>query len=155
MQDLVIGILGVIGLLIGIKVFDNFNVSRGQKKLDAKVKENDKKVAGIEGEQHQEDRETQRRVDEITEEQNEHLRKMATTAYQSLDSSGLTRADFFILKDGRMVINEVNTMPGFTPFSMFPLLWKHTGVEYPQLIEKLIELAIERYEEKQKIIHTF
>lgn len=92
---------------------------------------------------------------EISEEQNQHLRKMAETAYQSLDSAGLTRADFFILKDGRIVINEVNTMPGFTPFSMFPLLWKHTGVEYPQLIEKLIGLAIERHEEKQSIIHTF
>lgn len=92
---------------------------------------------------------------EISKEEYTRLQEMAVVAYQSLDSSGLTRADFFILKDGRIVINEVNTMPGFTPYSMFPLLWKHTGVEYPQLIEKLIELAIERHEEKQGITHTF
>lgn len=71
MQDLVYAVLGVIGLVIGIKVFDNFNVGRGQKKLESKVKENDKKIAGLEGEQRQEDKETQRRVDEITEEQND------------------------------------------------------------------------------------
>jgi D-alanine-D-alanine ligase len=46
-------------------------------------------------------------------------------------------------------------MPGFTPYSMFPLLWKHTGVEYPQLIEKLVDLALERFAEKQQIKHTF
>lgn len=71
MQDLVIAVLGVAGLLIGIKVFDNFNVNRGQKKLEDKVKENDKKQAGLEGEQRQEDAETQRKVDEITNEQND------------------------------------------------------------------------------------
>lgn len=71
MQDLVIAVLGVAGLLIGIKVFDNFNVNRGQKKLEDKVKENDKKQAGLEGEQRQEDKETQRKVDEITKEQND------------------------------------------------------------------------------------
>jgi D-alanine-D-alanine ligase len=49
----------------------------------------------------------------------------------------------------------VNTMPGFTPFSMFPLLWKHTGLEYPQLIERLVQLAIERHTEKQNIKYTF
>lgn len=46
-------------------------------------------------------------------------------------------------------------MPGFTPFSMFPLLWKHTGLPYAELIERLIDLGIERFEEKQKITHTF
>jgi septal ring-binding cell division protein DamX len=71
MQDLVIAVLGVAGLLIGIKLFDNFNVTKGQKKLEDKVKENDKKQAGLEGEQRQEDKETQRKVDEITKEQND------------------------------------------------------------------------------------
>ena len=71
MQDLVYAVLGVIGLVIGIKVFDNFNVGRGQKKLESKIKENHKKIAGLEGEQRQEDKETQRRVDEITKEQND------------------------------------------------------------------------------------
>lgn len=91
---------------------------------------------------------------EITGEQYEDLKQMAITAFKSLDCSGLVRADFFLTADGKWLINEVNTMPGFTPYSMFPLLWKHTGVEYPQLIERLVNLAIERHEEKQKIKHT-
>jgi len=80
---------------------------------------------------------------------------MAVKAFKALDCSGLARADFFVTKEGRIIINEVNTMPGFTPFSMFPLLWKHTGVEYPDLIERLVQLAMKRHEEKQSIIHTF
>jgi len=91
---------------------------------------------------------------DVTEEQYAELSKMAITAFKSLDCSGLVRADFFLTKEGDFYINEVNTMPGFTPFSMFPLLWKHTGVEYPVLIEKLVQLAQERYEEKQKIKYT-
>ncbi|RFU60658.1 D-alanine--D-alanine ligase [Peribacillus glennii] len=92
---------------------------------------------------------------EITEDQHNMLKDMSVTAFKALDCSGLVRSDFFLTSDGKAYINEVNTMPGFTPFSMFPLLWKHTGIEYPQLIEKLVNLAIERHEEKQKIKHTF
>lgn len=91
---------------------------------------------------------------EITEEEYENLKEMAIKAYKALDCSGLVRADFFLTAEGKAYINEVNTMPGFTPFSMFPLLWKHTGVEYPQLIEKLIQLALDRHAEKQKIKYT-
>ncbi|MFP3416524.1 D-alanine--D-alanine ligase, partial [Bacillus sp. SIMBA_074] len=76
------------------------------------------------------------------------LSEMAITAFKSLDCSGLVRADFFLTEEGQIYINEVNTMPGFTPFSMFPLLWKHTGVDYPALIEKLVKLALERHQEK-------
>ena len=91
---------------------------------------------------------------EISKEEYQMLHDMAIKAYKALDCSGLVRADFFLTHDGKAYINEVNTMPGFTPFSMFPLLWNHTGVEYPQLIEKLINLAIERHAEKQKIKYT-
>ena len=79
---------------------------------------------------------------------------MAITAFKSLDCSGLVRADFFLTKDGDFYINEVNTMPGFTPFSMFPLMWKEAGLAYPSLIEKLVQLAKERYQEKQQIKYT-
>ncbi len=92
---------------------------------------------------------------DITEGQYAELKELALRAYKALDCSGLVRADFFLTAEGEFLINEVNTMPGFTPFSMFPLLWKHTGVEYPQLIERLVKLAIERHEEKQKIKYTF
>ncbi|MBB5325993.1 D-alanine-D-alanine ligase [Anoxybacillus tepidamans] len=92
---------------------------------------------------------------DITAEEYETIQQMAIAAFKALDLSGLVRADFFLTKDGDVYINEVNTMPGFTPFSMFPLLWKHSGVPYPELIEKLVQLAIERHEEKQTITYTF
>ncbi|MDR7002003.1 D-alanine--D-alanine ligase [Neobacillus niacini] len=92
---------------------------------------------------------------EITDNEYKQIKDMAIQAFKALDCSGLVRADFFLTKDGRALINEVNTMPGFTPFSMFPLLWKHTGVEYPQLIERLVNLAKERHDEKQQIKYSF
>lgn len=92
---------------------------------------------------------------EIPEDVYAVMKDMAIRAFKSLDCSGLVRADFFLTQDGKVLINEVNTMPGFTPFSMFPLLWKHTGVEYPQLIERLVDLAKERHAEKQQIKYTF
>lgn len=92
---------------------------------------------------------------DITEDEYTLLEELAKRAFRALDCSGLVRADFFLTKEGEAYINEVNTMPGFTPFSMFPLLWKHTGVDYPQLIEQLVELGLERYREKQKIKFTF
>ncbi|ANU26429.1 D-alanine--D-alanine ligase [Planococcus versutus] len=73
----------------------------------------------------------------------------AKKAFKILDCSGLVRADFFVTENNEILINEVNTLPGFTPYSMFPLLWENTGVPYPELIKRLITLAIERHEEKQ------
>ena len=77
------------------------------------------------------------------------LVESAKKAFKILDCSGLVRADFFVTAAGEILINEVNTLPGFTPYSMFPLLWENTGLAYPDLIERLIDLAIERYDEKQ------
>jgi len=81
--------------------------------------------------------------------------KMAIDAFKALDCSGLVRADFFLTEEGTVLINEVNTMPGFTPVSMYPLLWKHTGLSYSQLIDELITLAKDRFNEKQRIKYTF
>ncbi|WP_078543064.1 D-alanine--D-alanine ligase [Litchfieldia alkalitelluris] len=92
---------------------------------------------------------------EITEDEHNRIQEVAIKAFKALDCSGLVRADFFLTKDSKVLMNEVNTMPGFTPFSMFPLLWQEAGVSYPKLIETLVELAIERHEEKQKIKYTF
>lgn len=80
---------------------------------------------------------------------------MAIAAFKALNLSGLARVDFFLAEDGTVYINEVNTMPGFTPYSMFPLLWQHSGVPYSELIERLIALALERHQEKQMITYTF
>ncbi|MGM7684376.1 D-alanine--D-alanine ligase [Cytobacillus sp. Hm23] len=92
---------------------------------------------------------------DITTSEYEKIHKMAIKAFKAIDGTGLVRADFFLTEDSEVYINEVNTMPGFTPVSMFPLLWQHTSVTYPQLIEKLVQLAIERHEEKQQIKYTF
>lgn len=82
----------------------------------------------------------------------EAVRAMALRAFRAIDGSGLCRADFFLRRsDGAILINEVNTMPGFTPFSMYPLLWKESGVSYRELLDTLIRLAIERFEEKQSL----
>lgn len=89
---------------------------------------------------------------EIPPETAQAIREMAVRAFLAIDGSGLCRADFFLRRsDGAVFINEVNTMPGFTPFSMYPLMWKETGVSYRELLDTLIRLAIERYEEKQAI----
>lgn len=92
---------------------------------------------------------------DLPEETYEQIKSIAVQAFQALDCAGLSRVDFFVRKsDGAVLINEVNTMPGFTPYSMFPLLWKHSGVPYPQLINRLLDLALERHEEKQGIRYT-
>ncbi|MBU9720960.1 MULTISPECIES: D-alanine--D-alanine ligase [Bacillaceae] len=92
---------------------------------------------------------------DITDAEYEEIKRVAIQSFKALDCSGLVRADFFLTKDSEVLMNEVNTMPGFTPFSMFPMLWEESGVPYSQLIEKLVALGVERHEEKQKIKYTF
>ncbi|MNE93771.1 D-alanine--D-alanine ligase [compost metagenome] len=85
----------------------------------------------------------------------ESVREMAVRAFQAIDGSGLSRVDFFLRKhDNQLFINEVNTMPGFTPFSMYPLMWKESGVPYKELLDTLISLAIARHADKQRIDYT-
>ena len=79
------------------------------------------------------------------------VRRQASAAFIALDLSGLARVDFFLEKQtGEVYINEVNTMPGFTEISMYPKLWEASGLPYAQLLDRLIELAIERYQDKQR-----
>ena len=68
----------------------------------------------------------------------------AAEAFLAIGGEGLTRVDFFVTADGRAIVNEVNTMPGFTPFSMYPYMWRVSGMDYPALVGELIELALER-----------
>jgi D-alanine-D-alanine ligase len=89
---------------------------------------------------------------DIPPETAEEVRAMAIRAFQAIDGSGLSRVDFFLRReDGKLLINEINTMPGFTPFSMYPLLWKESGVSYRELLDELLQLAIERQQEKTLI----
>jgi D-alanine-D-alanine ligase len=81
----------------------------------------------------------------------EAIREMAVKAFLALDLSGLARVDFFLDKDtGTVYLNEVNTMPGFTQISMYPKLWEASGIPYPELLDRLIELGLERYADKQR-----
>jgi D-alanine-D-alanine ligase len=76
---------------------------------------------------------------------------MAVRAFQSVDCSGLARVDFLMdPKNGKLYLNEINTMPGFTSISMYPKLWAASGLEYSDLIDRLIQLAVERSAEKKK-----
>ncbi|HEY8301746.1 MAG TPA: D-alanine--D-alanine ligase family protein [Jatrophihabitans sp.] len=73
------------------------------------------------------------------------LRQAACRAFVALDCAGLARVDFFVTEDEQIVVNEVNTMPGFTPISMFPRMWQASGVEYPELVDRLIASALRRH----------
>ena len=71
---------------------------------------------------------------------------LAVKAYKAVGGEGFSRVDFFIdKKTGRVLLNEINTIPGYTKFSMFPLLWEAAGVKYQDTIERIIELGYERY----------
>lgn len=80
----------------------------------------------------------------IAPEHAEKLRRAAVRVYRALGCAGLSRVDFFLLPDGDVVFNEINTLPGFTKISMYPMLWAESGIPYPALITKLCELAIAR-----------
>ncbi|MEV4391545.1 D-alanine--D-alanine ligase family protein [Nonomuraea sp. NPDC049607] len=81
---------------------------------------------------------------DIPAETAEELRAMAVRAFEALDCEGLSRVDFFYTPDGRLVFNEINTMPGFTSLSVAPQLWAASGVSYPALVDRLIQLALSR-----------
>ncbi len=84
----------------------------------------------------------------LSEETTEEIRSLAIRAFRAIDCAGFARVDFFVLrKDGRVLVNEINTIPGFTKISMYPKLWEASGLPYPRLIERLVELALERYED--------
>lgn len=75
----------------------------------------------------------------------ETVRAAAATAFQALGCQGLARVDVFVTTEERVIVNEVNTLPGFTPISMYPKLFEHAGIDYSSLLTKLIELALERF----------
>ncbi len=88
---------------------------------------------------------------DISPDTSEAIRDMAVRAFLALDLSGLARVDFFLDKDdGAVYINEVNTMPGFTQISMYPKLWEASGIPYPALLDRLIQLGLERYDDRQR-----
>ena len=88
---------------------------------------------------------------ELTAEQSDDVRSLALRVFAALRCEGLARVDFFFEPDGRgFLCNEVNTMPGFTPISMYPKLWQASGVSYPELIDRLVDLAVERHARRRR-----
>lgn len=86
---------------------------------------------------------------ELPEATYEEIRTLAKKAYKAMDCSGFARVDFFVDKDnGNVYINEINTIPGFTKYSMFPMMWKEMGVPFTELIERIVDYGYERYHTK-------
>lgn len=81
---------------------------------------------------------------QIPDSVSQRVREMAVAAFRALDCEGLARVDFFVAEDGSIMVNEINTMPGFTPISMFPRMWAESGVDYATLIDTLITEALSR-----------
>jgi D-alanine-D-alanine ligase len=92
----------------------------------------------------------------LSKAETKQIREMAVSAFKACDLAGLARVDFLMEPDGkrRIYLNEVNTMPGFTQISMYPKLWEATGLPYTELVTRLIELALERQEEKKRTLYS-
>lgn len=85
----------------------------------------------------------------IGEEAIERVRELAVSVFQLAGCSGLARCDFFVEPDGAVLVNEINTMPGFTDTSVYAKLWEATGTNYPELCDRLVQLAVERHRESR------
>ncbi|MEA3273183.1 MAG: D-alanine--D-alanine ligase [Patescibacteria group bacterium] len=90
----------------------------------------------------------------INQQLTKKVQTLAIKTFKVLACEGLSRVDFFLKKDGKVIINEINTIPGFTSISMYPRLWKASGVSYSKLIDQLIKLAIQRFKKEQKLKHS-
>jgi D-alanine-D-alanine ligase len=81
---------------------------------------------------------------ELSDDVAAQVRDLAVRTFTALGCEGLGRVDVFVQEDGTVIVNEINTMPGFTPISMYPRMWERTGILYKDLVTELIELALER-----------
>jgi D-alanine-D-alanine ligase len=83
------------------------------------------------------------------------LQRLAVQAFEATDCAGMARVDFFLeKKTGKVYLNEINTIPGFTSISMYPRMWAASGIPYAKLIDRLIELALERHREKTRTCYS-
>lgn len=93
---------------------------------------------------------------DIPDHVSERVRELSVQAFRAIDGSGLARVDFFVHRDTREVyLNEINTLPGFTPISMYPKLWEASGIPYAELIDRLVELAFERHAMSSRLQRSF
>ena len=85
----------------------------------------------------------------MEDEQIKEMQKLALKAFKAIDCSGLSRVDFFITKDTQeILVNEINTLPGFTSISMYPKLWEYSGIPLEELTSRLVRLALDHFKEK-------
>jgi D-alanine-D-alanine ligase len=92
----------------------------------------------------------------LPEDVSDCIRDFAVRAYKAIDCSGMARVDFFVEKDtNKIFLNELNSIPGFTKISMYPKLWEASGLSYPKLVDRLIELAMERKAERDRTSHIY
>ncbi len=80
----------------------------------------------------------------------EEIQRMAVVAFRTIDCAGMARVDFFYREPDEVIVNEINTIPGFTTVSMYPKLWEASGLSYRELVERLVELALERHQKESK-----
>ncbi len=133
------------------------------REIEVSVLGNDEPIASVPGEiipgaefysyqdKYFDDKSTSRIPADLPEEVSEEIRRQAIVAFKAIDGSGMARCDFFLEKGtGRILINEVNTIPGFTRISMYPKLWEASGIGYSDLCDRLIELALERHRDKNR-----
>ena len=133
------------------------------REIEVSVLGNDEPVASLPGEiipgadfysysdKYFDDRSSTRIPADLSPEVAEEIRRQAVVAFKAIDGSGMARCDFFLEKgSNRILINEVNTIPGFTRISMYPKMWEASGLSYSQLCDKLIELALERHADKNR-----
>lgn len=85
----------------------------------------------------------------------QRVQAIAVDAFKALECAGMARVDMFLKEDGTLVMNEINTLPGFTRISMYPKLWEASGLPYPQLLDKLVELAIERHARESRLKRSY
>ena len=91
----------------------------------------------------------------VTAQQTMEIQRLAVECYRAVDCEGMARVDFLMeAATGKFFINEINTIPGFTSISMYPKMWEASGLAYPKLIDRLIDLALERHREKQSTRYT-
>ncbi|MDR2095577.1 MAG: D-alanine--D-alanine ligase [Treponema sp.] len=92
---------------------------------------------------------------DIPDDKVKEIQALAVKTFQALECEGLSRVDFFMKGSGDILVNEINTMPGFTKISMYPKLWEASGVPYPVLIDRLIDLAFDRYRQEKRLRTSF
>ena len=92
---------------------------------------------------------------DLSPEQTAEMQRLAVECYRAVECEGMARVDFLLeTATNRLYINEINTIPGFTSISMYPKMWEYSGLPMPKLIDRLIELALERHAAKQRLRYS-